>query len=87
MKDLRTIINEANNSLFSNKVKYSKSDWEKWKNTANDDVLVGNYEDDKDLELVYIINHKDKKIDHIATYNTKTEILWTDDIELFGHEV
>ena len=74
-------------STFKNKVKYSKADWEKWKKAAGEDVFVGNYEDDKDLELAYIQNSDGKKMQHIGTYNNKKEILWCDDIEFFGHEV
>ena len=91
MKDINTYINEYKNepgggSSFENKVKYSKSDWEKWKKETKEDIFVGNYDDDPDLELAYIPNHKEKTMKHIATYNIKTGILWCDDIKLFGHE-
>ena len=93
MKDIVTKINEAsdaghvkNGSSFSDEVKYSKSDWEKWKKETKEDVLIGNYESEPNLELVYIPNHKGKTMDHIATYNKTAQILFCDDIKLFGHE-
>ena len=93
MKDIISKINESGNaghvkngSSFSEQVKYSKSDWEKWKNETKEDVLIGNYESEPNLELVYIPNHKDKIMNHIATYNKQAQILFCDDIKLFGHE-
>ena len=85
MKDLVSKLNEASGSSFSDQVKYSKTDWEKWKNESKEDVFIGNYENEPDLELVYVPNHKDKMMDHIATYNKKTGILFCNDIKLFGH--
>jgi len=76
-----------NGSSFSEEVKYSKSDWEKWKKETKEDILVGNYESEPTLELVYIPNHKNKTMEHIATYNKSAEILFCDDIKIFGHEV
>ena len=87
MKDIITKINESGNgSSFSEEVKYSKSDWEKWKKETKEDVLIGNYEREPNLELVYIPNHKEKTMDHIGTYNKTAQILFCDDIKLFGHE-
>lgn len=88
MKDIVTKINEykEDNGSFGYELKYSKSDWEKWKNETKEDIFVGNYDDDPNLELAYIPNHKDKTMNHIATYNKKTGILFCDDIKLFGHE-
>ena len=88
MKDIVSKINEykEDNGSFANEVKYSKSDWEKWKKETKEDILIGNYDDNPNLELAYIPNHKDKTMKHIATYNTKTHVLWCDDIKLFGHE-
>lgn len=93
MKDIQSFICESGNaghakngSAFSDKVKYSKSDWEKWKKETKEDVLIGNYESEPNLELVYIPNHKGKTMDHIATYNKSEQILFCDDIKLFGHE-
>lgn len=85
MKDIVSKINESGSS-FSEQVKYSKSDWEKWKKETKEDVFIGNYENEPDLELVYIHNNKDKMMDHIATYNKKTGVLFCNDIKLFGHE-
>lgn len=89
MKNLITYINESNknDSSFSEEVKYSKADWEKWKKETNEDVFIGNYESEPNLELVYMPNHKDKTMNHIATYNKSSEILFCDDIKLFGNEV
>ena len=88
MKDIVTKINEykEDRGSFEYEVKYSKSDWEKWKKETKEDILIGNYDDNPNLELVYIPNHKEKTMKHIATYNIKTSILWCDDIKLFGHE-
>ena len=85
MKDIVSKINESGSS-FSEQVKYSKSDWEKWKKETKEDVFIGNYENEPDLELVYIPNSKYKMMDHIATYNKKTGVLFCNDIKLFGHE-
>lgn len=92
MKDIQSFIYESGNaghvkngSSFSDEVKYSKSDWEKWKKETKEDVLIGNYESEPNLELVYIPNHKEKTMDHIATYNKTAQILFCDDIKLFGH--
>ena len=85
MKDIVSKINESGSS-FSEQVKYSKSDWKKWKKETKEDVFIGNYENEPDLELVYIPNNKDKMMDHIATYNKKTGVLSCNDIKLFGHE-
>ena len=87
MKDIVTKINEykEDNGSFSEEVKYLKSDWEKWKKETKEDVLIGNYESEPNLELVYIPNHKGKTMDHIATYNKTAQILFCDDIKLFGH--
>lgn len=88
MKDIVSKINEykEDNGSFGYEVKYSKSDWEKWKKETKEDIFIGNYDDNPNLELIYIPNHKDKTMKHIATYNKKTEILWCDDIKLFGNE-
>ena len=88
MRNIKQFINEykEDNGSFGYELKYSKSDWEKWKKETKEDIFVGNYDDNPNLELAYIPNHKDKMMKHIATYNTKTQVLWCDDIKLFGHE-
>lgn len=88
MKDIVSKINEykEDNSSFAYELKYSKSDWEKWKKETKEDIFVGNYDDNPNLELAYIPNHKEKTMKHIATYNKKTCVLFCDDIKLFGHE-
>ena len=94
MKNIIDKIYESNNaghvkngSSFKEEVKYSSEDWKKWKEETKEDVLIGNYEGEPTLELVYIPNHKVKTMEHIATYNTSAEVLFCDDIKLFGHEV
>ena len=89
MKNLTKFINEQQGgSSFKQEVSYSAADWNKWKNeTRGKDIYVGTVNDEPDLELVYIPNHKSKTLDHIATYNIKTHVLFCDDINLFGHEV
>ena len=85
--DLVSFINEHQGSLFKEEVKYTKADWEKWKKTRPDEIYVGTDDDYKDLELVYIVNHNTRTVDHIASYNPKTQVLFCDDIKMFGHEV
>lgn len=93
MRQINEYINhKEGGSSFENEVKYSKSDWEKWLKLVNKeefgkDLMVGNYESEPELILVYKANHDKKMMDHIATYNTKKEILWCDDINLFGNEI
>lgn len=97
MKRLNEYINETTKqegggSKFDHEVKYSKSDWDKWlklvdKEEYGKDLMIGNYESQPELTLVYRANHEKKMMDHIASYNTKKEILYTDDINLFGNEV
>ena len=65
MKDIVSKINESGSS-FSEQVKYSKSDWEKWKKETKEDIFIGNYDDNPNLELIYIPNHKDKTMKHIV---------------------
>jgi len=79
-------VQEITGNNFKEEVKYSKSDWEKYKKTREKDLWFGNYENNPGLELVYIPNHKNKVMDHIATYNIKKGILFCDDIKLFGNE-
>jgi len=95
MKTLNKYINENQSQLdkgskFNEQVKYSKEDWEKWlklidKEEYGKDLLIGNYEESPELILVYKVNHDKKMMDHIASYNSKKEILYTDDINLFGN--
>ena len=90
MKDLINFINEQNNMngpSFKEEVKYTKSDWDKWKKNRPDEIYVGTDNDYKGLEVVYVVNHKTKTVDHIASYDPKKQILFCDDIKLFGHEV
>lgn len=83
---------EGGGSSFENEVKYSNSDWKKWlqlikKEEYGKDILIGNYDDNPELTLVYKNNDKEKMMDHIASYDNKKEILYTNDINLFGHKV
>lgn len=94
MRNIKQFINEMNDGIaysFKEKVKYSNADWDKWikmwkDNKFGNDILVGELNDEPNLELVYKQDHKEKVIRHIATYNTKTQVLCCDDIKLFGHE-
>ena len=56
MKNLVNYINEQQGSSFKEEVKYTKADWEKWKKNRPDEIYVGTDDDNKDLELVYIVN-------------------------------
>ena len=93
MRQINEYINyKEGGSSFENEVKYSKSDWEKWlklvdKEEYGKDLMIGNYESQPELTLVYRVNHDKKMMDHIATYDTKKEVLWCDDINIFGNEV
>ncbi len=87
MKDLISFINEQQGSSFKEEVKYTKSDWEKWKKNRPDEIYVGTDNDYKGLEVVYVVNHKTKTVDHIASYDPNKQILFCDDTKLFGHEV
>lgn len=87
MKNLVNYINEQQGSSFKEEVKYTKADWEKWKKNRPDEIYVGTDDAHKGLEVVYIVNHKTKTVDHIASYNPKTQVLFCDDTKLFGHEV
>ena len=92
MKQINEYIKHENcGSSFENEVTYKKSDWEKWlklvdKEEWGKDLFIGNYETEPELILVYKTNHDKKMMNHIATYNSKKEILYCDDINLFGNE-
>lgn len=91
MKNLNQYINEQSESQFKEKVKYTSFDWDKWlklidKEEWGKDLMIGNYESQPDLTLVYKADHMKKTMEHIATYDTKRQILMTDDIHLFGNE-
>ena len=93
MKQIKEYISEnQSGSQFKGQVKYSKDNWDQWMKMWKDkkfdkDILVGKLDNEPDLELVYKINNTERTVDHIATYNTKKEILYTNDINLFGNEV
>ena len=83
---------------FKHEVKYSKADWDKWvklveKEKWGNDILIGSYDSAPELSVVYRAEHNKKIMgqkgfmDHIASYNSDKEILYCDDIKLFGHEV
>ena len=77
--------------LFKETVKYSKSDWNEWvklmeKEQWGKDILIGNYESAPDLTVIYRADHKNHIMDHIGSYDNKKEILYCDDIHLFGNE-
>lgn len=87
MKAINRYINEQQGSRFKEEVRYTTSDWEKWKKNRPDDVYVSYMKDEPGLELVYIPDGKNKTMRHIATYHTTRQVLFCDDITLFGHEV
>ena len=95
MKKLNEYINEqSEGSQFENEVKYSKTDWDAWKKLVwkdkpdlGKDLMFGFNEPDKHIELIYKLFKDEHQIKHIASYDTKKEILYTDDINLFGNEV
>jgi hypothetical protein len=94
MKDIITKINESNKeakngSAFSEKVKYNKKDWDNWlenfynSNFENKHILIGH---DVNSEMICVYIKNGEKLNHIASYNPKTSVLYTDDIHLFGNE-
>lgn len=96
MKNIKDFITENNSgeikgSSFKEKVKYSKKDFDKWVELWRDgklskEVMISPYSKDTELVLIYWVNHSQKQVQHIASYNVKDEILMTDDINLFGNE-
>lgn len=96
MKNIKDFITEKytgerEGSSFKETVKYSKKDFDKWVELWRDDklskeVMISPYSKDTELVLIYWINHSQKQVQHIASYNVKDEILMTDDIKLFGNE-
>ncbi len=96
MKNIIDFITENNSdeikgSSFKEKVKYSKKDFDKWVELWRDDklskeIMISPYSKDTELVLIYLVNHSQKQVQHIASYNVKDEILMTDDIKLFGNE-
>ena len=95
MKKLNEYINEEQEgSQFKDQVKYSKEDWEAWKKLIwkdkpdlGKDIMFGFNEPDKHIELIYKLLKNEHQIKHIASYDTNKEILYADDINLFGNEV
>ena len=93
MKNLMNYINEQVNtpgfpgSTFKEEVQYTNADWEKWKKNRPNEIYVGTDAAYEGLEVVYMVNHKTKTVDHIASYDPQKQVLFCDDITLFGHEV
>ena len=94
MKDIKEFINESNKevkngSSFSEEVKYSKEDWYNWLenfyngNFKDKHLLIG---DDVNSEMICVYTTNDKKLNHIASYNPRTKVLYTDDIHLFDND-
>lgn len=80
MKNLKEFLFESfRGSSFKEEVKYKNVDFEKWSKEAvkRKDFEIEDLGDN--LVGVYL-NGK-----HIATYNTKTQILMCDDTKLFGN--
>jgi len=72
------------NVEFKNKIKFSISNWESWKNDTKEDIMIGNFDSMPNIELVYIPNHINKTVDHIATYNKKEQTLYFDNVDLLN---
>lgn len=88
---MSSYINENNNGTsFSQEAKYSTEDWKKFVKLIENDYkgkyMIGNYNEDSDLYLVYMIDSKTNILKHIATYNYYERKLFTDDLTLFGYE-
>lgn len=89
MKSIQSYITEGKGEAFTNQVKYSKEDIKKWIKAAGDSFEVCNATDSDALLIYKKLNKKDEfgsTIEHVATYFIKKEELFTDDINLFGHE-
>ena len=71
------IAHDCAKYLNKEEVKYKNIDFEKWSKEAGKDFEIEDLGDN--LVGVYL-NGK-----HIATYNTKTQILMCDDTKLFGN--
>ena len=93
MKGIVSKINESNekiksSSSFKEKVKYSRESWDEWlgqfyTGKTNKHIMLGN-DPDSGVILIYLKNSNN--LTHIGTYNPKTTVLMTDDIQLFGNE-
>ena len=78
MKNLQEFLLESfRGSSFKEEVKYKNIDFEKWSKEAGKDFEIEDIGDN--LVGVYLSGK------HIATYNTKTQILMCDDTKLFGN--
>ena len=96
MKDINNFItekyaDEQEESSFKDKIKYSKKDFNEWIELWKDDklskeVMISPYGKDTEIVQIYWVNHSQKQIQHIASYNVKDEILMTNDIKLFENE-
>ena len=98
MKSFKDYISESSyevdtkfkGAAFKNEFKYLRSDWDKWLDSVissgkfTKHVMIDN-DPDNDCTLIYLVNGK--KLTHIATYVPKTQVLYCDDMHLFGHEV
>lgn len=96
MKDLQRYILESSKDVetkskgaFKDKFKYSQSDWQKWLDNIysgkfTKHVMIGNDPDNSAI-LIYFVDGE--KMTHVATYIPKTQVLYCDDMHLFGNEV
>ena len=82
-------LNESQKSVFADEVKFSKEDFEKWSKEAKDLYI---FAEQDNLILIYKKLEKPIEktlcridVEHIATYNFKTQTLFTDDTALFGN--
>lgn len=71
-------------SQFKNEIKYSITSWDEWKQNRAENVYVGGYDNEPDIEVVYVVNDENKTLEHIATYNKKEQVLFCDDVDMFN---
>lgn len=86
MKTIKELINESGSDAygkgaFSKIVKCSNNEYLKWKKDTKDNknLMFGEVNNYPQYELIYLVNHEKKMVEHIATYNTKKEELYSDD--------
>ena len=87
MKSLSQYINESAGSKFGDQTKYSKADFEQWCEDNGRDYFIS---EEGNIILVYMkLDQPIKKdgyeinIEHIATYDSKKQILYCDDLSEF----
>ena len=91
MKNINDFItekyaDEQEGRSFKDKVKYPKKAFDKWMELWKDDKLsnefmISPYNKDTEIVKIYWVNHSEKQVQHIASYNVKDEMLMADDIK------